>query len=73
VYSERVVGDLSLTADGTRLPLRLVSSSFASIDELRRGVGENHLELEARLRAVAAYCTMIVPLMAAPCTAHWNP
>jgi hypothetical protein len=48
-YAERVVGDLSLTVDGKRLPLRLVSSRFGSIDELRRGLGENHLELEARL------------------------
>ena len=48
-YAERVVGDLSLTVDGERLPLRLVSSSFASVGELRRGLGENHLELEAFL------------------------
>jgi hypothetical protein len=48
-YAERVLGDLSLTVDGKRLPLRLVSSNFASIDELRRGLGANYLELEALL------------------------
>ena len=50
-YAERVLGDLSLTVDGKRLPLRLVSSSFASVDELRRGLGENYLEFDAILPA----------------------
>jgi len=50
-YAERVLGDLSLTVDGKRLPLRLASSSFASIDELRRGLGENYLEFDATLPA----------------------
>jgi hypothetical protein len=46
-YAERVLHDVSLTVDGERVPLRLVSSSFASVDELRRGLGENMLEFEA--------------------------
>jgi len=48
-YAERVLGDVSLTVDGKRLPLRLASSSFASIDELRRGLGENYLAFDATL------------------------
>jgi len=50
-YAERVLGDVSLTVDGERLPIRLASSSFASIDELRRGLGENYLEFDATLPA----------------------
>lgn len=52
-YAERVVGDLSLTADGTRVPLRVVSATFATVDDLRRGLGESTLELEATLPAGA--------------------
>jgi len=48
-YAERVLHDVSLTIDGERVPLRLVSSSFASVDELRRGLGENTLEFDATL------------------------
>jgi hypothetical protein len=50
-YAERVIRDLSLTVDGKRLPLRLVSSSFSSVDALRKGLGENRLELEALVPA----------------------
>jgi hypothetical protein len=50
-YAERVLGDLSLSVDGRRLPLRVVSSTFATVDDLRRGLGESTLELEAKLPA----------------------
>ena len=46
-YAERVLRDVSFTVDGERVPLRLVSSSFASVDELRRGLGENTLDFDA--------------------------
>src|SRR5262245_35859423 len=46
-YIERVLGDLSLTIDGDRLQLRLVSSKFANIEEMKEGLGEIQLELEA--------------------------
>ena len=36
-YAERVRGDLSLTVDGTRLSLRLVTLGFPSIDEMNGG------------------------------------
>src|SRR5436190_17828319 len=46
-YVERVLGDLSLTIDGEPLRLRLVSSKFASIEEMKEGIGEIQLELNA--------------------------
>ena len=46
-YVERVLGDLSLTIDGEPLRLRLVSSKFAGIEEMKKGLGEIQLELNA--------------------------
>jgi hypothetical protein len=46
-YTGWVLGDLSLTIDGDRLQLRLVSSKFASIEEMKEGRGEIQLEVEA--------------------------
>lgn len=46
-YAERVLGDLSLTIDGDRLQLRLVSLKFAKIQEMKEGSGEIQLEFDA--------------------------
>lgn len=46
-YAESVLGDLSLTIDGDRLQLRLVSSKFARIEEIKEGRGEIQLEFNA--------------------------
>src|SRR5438128_1339079 len=46
-YAERVLGDLSLTIDGNRLRLRLVSLKFAKIEEMKEGRGEIQLEFDA--------------------------
>lgn len=46
-YAERVLGDLSLTIDGDRLQLRLVSLKFAKIEEMKEGGGEIQLEFDA--------------------------
>jgi hypothetical protein len=46
-YAERVLGDLSLTIDGDRLRLRLVSSKFAKIEEMKEGRGVIELEFNA--------------------------
>jgi hypothetical protein len=43
-YAERVLGDLSLTIDGDRLRLRLVSSKFARTEEMKEGRGDIRLE-----------------------------
>ena len=53
-YAERVIGDLSLTADGMRLPLRLVASTFAPKELLQEGRGEIQLVLAADVPAGAA-------------------
>ena len=54
-YAERVLGDLSLSVDGRRLPLRLISSRFAPTELLREGRGEIRLKLEADVPGTAAY------------------
>jgi hypothetical protein len=46
-YAERVLRDLSLTVDGDRLRLRLVSRRFPKIEEMKEGLGEIQLEFEA--------------------------
>jgi hypothetical protein len=48
-YAERVLRDLSLAVDGDRLPLRLVSTRFASVDELREGRGEMLIDFDAEV------------------------
>lgn len=48
-YAERVLGDLSLTIDGDRLQLRLISSKFAKIEEMTEGRGEIQLEFNANV------------------------
>ena len=52
-YAERVLGDLSLSVDGTRLPLRLVASTFAARELLEEGRGEIRLRLEADVPGAA--------------------
>lgn len=42
-YGERVLRDLSLTIDGHRLPLRLVSWKFAGTDAMKEGRGDIEL------------------------------
>jgi hypothetical protein len=46
-YAERVLRDLSLAVDGSPLRLRLVSSTYASLDELREGRGAILIDFEA--------------------------
>lgn len=46
-YAERVLGDMSLTVDGDRLQLRLVSLKFAKIEQMKEGAGEIQLEFDA--------------------------
>jgi hypothetical protein len=48
-YAERVLRDLSLTIDGDPVRLRLVSSKFAKIEEMKEGLGEIQLEFRADL------------------------
>lgn len=48
-YAERVMRDLSLAIDGEPLKIRLVSLQFSSIGEMKEGLGEIRIELEASL------------------------
>ena len=46
-YVSRVLGDVSLAIDDVRLPLRVTSTSFASIAEMREGLGDIEIDLDA--------------------------
>ena len=46
-YAERVLRDLSLTIDGRRLRLRLLSMQFPNIEEMKEGLGEIQIEFGA--------------------------
>jgi hypothetical protein len=48
-YAERVVRDLSLAIDGTRVPFRLVSWKADTVEDMRDGSGEIQLDLEAAI------------------------
>ena len=48
-YAERILRDLSLTVDGDRLRLRLVSSEFARTEEMKEGRGDIRLKFNADL------------------------
>jgi hypothetical protein len=52
-YAQRVLEDLSLSIDGTRLALRLVSWRFAPTKLLQEGRGEIQLKFEADVRDAA--------------------
>jgi len=46
-YADRVRRDLSLTVDDDRLPLRLVSATFPTMEQMKEGLGEIELEFDA--------------------------
>ena len=46
-YAQRVLRELSLGIDGTLLPLRLVSSKYASIAEMKEGRGDIVIDFDA--------------------------
>jgi hypothetical protein len=46
-YAKRVLSEIALTLDGTRMPLRLVSSEFPRPELLQSGRGQIRLVLEA--------------------------
>jgi hypothetical protein len=48
-YAERVLRDLSLTIDGTRLSPRLISVDFPGAEQLKEGLGEIQIEFRADL------------------------
>ena len=48
-YAERVLRDLSLTIDGDRVQLRLVSSRASKVQEMMDGRGEIQLDVDANV------------------------
>jgi hypothetical protein len=58
-YGERVLRDLSLSVDGERVRLRLVSSDAATTQELREGLGDIRLEVEANVPRGGADRTLV--------------
>jgi len=48
-YTQRVLRDVSLTIDGERLNLRLVSKNFPDVAEMKQGRGEIEIEFIADL------------------------
>jgi hypothetical protein len=46
-YAERVLRDLSLAVDGTRLPLRLLSSKVSDLELMRDGRGVVQIDFDA--------------------------
>lgn len=48
-YAQRVLNDLSLTADGNRLTPKLVSIAFPEIEQMKQGLGEIQIEFVAAL------------------------
>ncbi len=50
-YATRVLRDLSLTLDGDQLSLRLVSTKFPAIEEIKEGRGEIQIEFYAETAA----------------------
>jgi len=53
-YATRVLADLSLTLNGTRLTPRLVSLVFPKIEDMREGLGDIHLEFAVDLPRAGA-------------------
>ena len=46
-YAERVLGDLSLSVDGDRLRLHLISTTFPEMDQMKEGLGEIQMTFAA--------------------------
>ena len=46
-YVARVLGDVTLAIDGVRLPLRVTASRFASIAEMKEGLGDIEIDVDA--------------------------
>jgi hypothetical protein len=51
VYAERVLADLSLTVDGDRLKLRLISANFPEINAMKEGSAAIEMDFAADLRS----------------------
>jgi hypothetical protein len=59
-YAERILHDLSLSIDGSRLELRLISIDFPTIEEMKQGLGEIQIDFTANLPRDEANHTLIL-------------
>jgi len=50
-YAERVMRDLSLAVDGQAVRLRLISATFPSVGQMKEGLGDIELNLDAGVPA----------------------
>lgn len=48
-YAQRVLSDLTLTCDGQSISTKLISATFPTIDQMRDGLGEIHIQFTASL------------------------
>ena len=48
-YAQRVLNDLILTCDGQTITPKLISATFPTIDQMREGLGEIHIQFTASL------------------------
>ena len=46
-YVARVMGDVSLSVDGVRLPLQVTASQFASVAQMKEGLGDIAIDVDA--------------------------
>ena len=58
-YAERVRRDLSLTMNGERLRLRLISWTFPNLEILKEGLGEIQLQFDADVPRSASSRTLV--------------
>ncbi len=48
-YAQRVLNDLTLTCDGQSITPKLISATFPTIDQMRDGLGEIHIQFTGSL------------------------
>ena len=58
-YAERVLRDLSLSVDGERLALRSGLINFPSLQQMKEGLGEIHIEFTADLPHRKSHRTLV--------------
>ena len=58
-YAERVLADLSLSIDGDRLRLQLISAVFPKVEEMREGLGDIQVDFAASVHVYGNRHTLV--------------
>lgn len=58
-YAERVLADLSLSVDGDRLGLQLISTAFPKVEEMREGLGDIQVDFAAAVPVYSNRHTLV--------------